>query len=89
MSRVVITTLPKRIKTFGMICAATLAVSACQTLGMTAADTVLEAEYFGIGSTKLRFRKSLMLAPNKFQPSPLLATPSCLHSLAAQTHKSA
>ena len=39
MSRVVIATLPKRTKTFGMICAATLAVSACQTLGMTAADT--------------------------------------------------
>ena len=39
MSRVVIATLPKRIATFGMICAATLAVSACQTLGGTAANT--------------------------------------------------
>ena len=36
MSRVVMSTLPKRIATFGMICAATLAVSACQTLGSTA-----------------------------------------------------
>ena len=33
MSRVVIATLPKRMKTFGMICAATLAISACETLG--------------------------------------------------------
>jgi len=33
MSRVVNATLPKRIATFGLICAATLAVSACQTLG--------------------------------------------------------
>ena len=32
MSRVVIATLPKRIATFGMICAATLAVSACRLL---------------------------------------------------------
>ena len=39
MSRVVFANLPKRIATFGMICAATLAVSACQTLGGTAADT--------------------------------------------------
>ena len=40
MSRVVIATLPKRIATFGMICAATLAVSACQTLGGMDASTV-------------------------------------------------
>ena len=33
MSRVVIATLPKRSATLGMILAATLAVSACQTLG--------------------------------------------------------
>ena len=33
MSRVVIATLPKRMKTLGMICAATLAISACETLG--------------------------------------------------------
>jgi hypothetical protein len=39
MSRVVIATLPKRIATFGMICAATLAVSACQTLGGLSANT--------------------------------------------------
>ena len=39
MSRVVMSTLPKRIATFGMICAATLAVSACQTLGGSAANT--------------------------------------------------
>ena len=39
MSRVVMFTLPKRIATFGMICAATFAVSACQTLGGSAANT--------------------------------------------------
>jgi len=39
MSRVINVTLPKRIATFGMICAATLAVSACQTLGGSAAKT--------------------------------------------------
>ena len=38
MSRVVMSTLPKRIATFGMICAATLAVSACQTLGGSATN---------------------------------------------------
>ena len=32
MSSVVTVTLPKRIVTFGMICVAALAVSACQTL---------------------------------------------------------
>ena len=41
MSRVVMSTLPKRIATFGMICAATLAVSACQTLGGSAANTTV------------------------------------------------
>ena len=40
MSRVVFANLPKRIATFGMICAATLAVSACQTLVGTAANNV-------------------------------------------------
>jgi hypothetical protein len=39
MSRVVMSTLPKRIATFGMICAATFTVSACQTLGGSAANT--------------------------------------------------
>ena len=39
MSRVVMSTLPKRIATFGMICAATLAVSACQTLGGSTTNT--------------------------------------------------
>ena len=39
MSRVVFANLPQRIATFGMICAATLAVSACQTLGGTAANS--------------------------------------------------
>ena len=39
MSRVVFANLPKRIATFGMICTATLAVSACQTLGGTAANS--------------------------------------------------
>ena len=39
MSRVVFANLPKRIATIGMICAATLAVSACQTLGGTTADS--------------------------------------------------
>jgi hypothetical protein len=38
MSRVAIATLSKRMKTFGMICAATLAVSACQTLGGSTAQ---------------------------------------------------
>ena len=42
MSRVVIATLPKRIATFGMICAATLAVSACQTLGGSTATTAVQ-----------------------------------------------
>ena len=42
MSRVVIATLPKRIATFGMICAASLAVSACQTLGGSAATTAVQ-----------------------------------------------
>ena len=41
MSRLTTATLPKRIATFGMICAATLAISACQTLGVTAANTAL------------------------------------------------
>ena len=39
MSRSVIATLPKRMTTFGVICAATLAVSACQTLGGSTAQT--------------------------------------------------
>ena len=43
MSRVVISTLPKRVATFGMICAATVAVSACQTLGSSAANKVATA----------------------------------------------
>ena len=38
MSRSVIATLPKRMTTFGVICAATLAVSACQTLGGSTAQ---------------------------------------------------
>ena len=41
MSHLDISTLPKRIATFGMICAATFAVSACQTLGGSAANTAL------------------------------------------------
>ena len=39
MSRLVIATLQKRIATLGMVCAVTLAISACQTLGGTAATT--------------------------------------------------
>ena len=43
MSHKVMSTLPKRITTFGMICAATLAISACQTLGGSAANTAVPA----------------------------------------------
>ena len=43
MSHEVMSTLPKRITTFGMICAATLAISACQTLGGSAANTAVPA----------------------------------------------
>ena len=43
MSRVVMSTLPKRIAILGMICAANFAVSACQTLGSSAANTAAPA----------------------------------------------
>ena len=43
MSRIIISTLPKQIATFGMICAAALAVSACQTLGSSAANKAVPA----------------------------------------------
>ena len=49
MSRVVNPTLPKRIATFGMICAATVAVSACQTLGSSAANKAVLRRCFCIG----------------------------------------
>ena len=44
MSRIVNSTMPKRIATFGMICATMLAVSACQTLGGTAANTATKLD---------------------------------------------
>jgi hypothetical protein len=44
MSRIYIATLPKRIATVGMICAATFAVSACQTLGGSAASTAAKPD---------------------------------------------
>ncbi len=43
MSSVVMSNLPKRIAVFGMIFAATLAVSACQTLSSSAANTATPA----------------------------------------------
>ena len=43
MSRVFNSTLPKRIATFGIICAANFAVSACQTLGNSAANKAAPA----------------------------------------------
>ena len=43
MSRVFNSTLPKRIATFGIICAANFAVSACQTLGNSAANKATPA----------------------------------------------
>ena len=53
MSRTVIATLPKRIATFGMICAATLAVSACQTLGGSSADSAAASKPNASASAQL------------------------------------
>ena len=44
MSHKVNSIMPKRIATFGMICATILAVSACQTLGGTAANTATKLD---------------------------------------------
>ena len=43
MSRVIKSTLPKRIATFGMLCAAIFTVAACQTLGNSAANNAAPA----------------------------------------------
>ena len=53
MSRTVIATLPKRIATFGMICAATLAVSACQTLGGSSAESAAASKPNASASAQL------------------------------------
>ena len=52
MSRIVNSTMPKRIATFGMICATTLAVSACQTLGMNGRQHRHKAGCLGIGAAR-------------------------------------